>query len=48
MAKMAVAMTKFHCTCESAPAVMLRMPMTMGYIRSSVLMSKGQRYWFQP
>ena len=29
-------------------ATMLRMPMTMGYMSSDVVIKSGHRYWFQP
>ena len=48
IASMAVAITAFHSVCASPPEDHALMPMTTGYIVSSVLTSSGQRYWFQP
>ena len=48
IASIAVAITRFHSFCESPPAIMRLMPMTTGYMSSSVVTSSGHRYWFQP
>ena len=48
MARIAVAMTMFHSLPESPPLIMRLMPITTGYMLSSVAISSGQRYWFQP
>jgi hypothetical protein len=48
IASMAVAMTRFHSVWRVAAADHRLMPMTMVYIESSVVISSGQRYWFQP
>ena len=48
MARMAVAMTTFHCISESPAEIMRLIPMTTGYMFSLVVTKSGQRYWFQP
>src|SRR2546422_414050 len=48
MASMAVAITRCHSTCASATDTMRWMATTIVYIASSVVMSSGHRYWFQP
>ena len=48
MARMAVAMTMFHSVCASPPEIICLMPITTGYMLSSVVTSSGHRYWFQP
>src|SRR5690606_13962387 len=48
MARMAVAMTMFQSLPESPPLIMRMMPITTGYMLSSVAISSGHRYWFHP
>ena len=48
MASTAVAMTMFQSVAASPPLIMRLMPITTGYMVSSVVTSSGHRYWFQP
>src|SRR3546814_4662863 len=48
MARMAVAMTRFHSISASSTLAIRWMPMTTVYMSSRVVISSGQRYWFQP
>src|SRR5262249_40527462 len=48
MASMAVAITRCHSTCASATDTSRWMATTIVYMASSVVMSSGHRYWFQP
>src|SRR4051794_3352320 len=48
MASMAVAMMRFHSFAESPPEIIRLMPITTVYMDSELVMSSGQRYWFQP
>ena len=48
IARMAVAMIRFHSLAASPPPIMRLMPMTIGYMSSLVVISSGHRYWFQP
>src|SRR6185503_4103120 len=47
-ASIAVAITRFHSVRASPVLIMRLMPITAVDIDSSVVMSSGQRYWFQP
>src|SRR5262249_3789103 len=48
IASIAVARTMFHSVEASEVAMIFLMPMTMVPMLSRVVISKGQRYWFQP
>ena len=48
MASTAVAMASCHSVKASAVTIILRIPITMVCIESLVVISSGQRYWFQP
>src|SRR6185295_2805334 len=48
IARMAVAMIRFHSLAASLPTIMRLIPITVVYMDSSVAMSRGHRYWFQP
>ena len=41
-------MMMFQSLAASPPLIMRLMPMTTGYMLSSVVTSSGHRYWFQP
>src|SRR5690606_38845060 len=47
-ARMAVAITRCHSVAASPPVIMRLMPITTVYMLSCVVISSGQRYWFQP
>src|SRR6185312_6427404 len=47
MARIAVAMIRCHSAAASPPGIMRLMPITVVYMFSCVVTSKGQRYWFQ-
>src|SRR4029078_8547506 len=48
IARIAVAMIRFHSLAKSLPTIMRLIPITVVYMDSSVLISGGHRYWFQP
>ena len=48
IARIAVAMTRFHSVAASPPAIIRLMPITTVYIVSCVVTRSGHRYWFQP
>ena len=48
IASITVHMTSCHSVSASEVTIILRMPMTMVCMSSRVVMSSGQRYWFQP
>ena len=48
IASIAVAITEFHSVAASPPEIMRLMPITTGYMLSSVVISSGHKYWFQP
>ena len=48
MASMAVAMASCHSVSASCVTIIFLMPITMVCMSSRVVISSGQRYWFQP